>query len=372
MPCEAADITASPIREEVAQDVQDLLTSYFQWRGDSFGVVMGHPRQNDAILPYLSDAVLAAENQRVTALDRMRAGWGCLYSGADSTFRVDKIIKNPESILLYVYEFAYFNSWYKKYSSPETADRSGYGVKHVLLLRRHDGGWTLDRDDYYEGRPTYASSDAYQENPAYIQYAGRPSNEGRAVTGQPPALESANPDFMEEFSPEEVIRYADIWAPGRNREAYGDYSMVGGDCCNFASQCLLSGGLPMDEAWYSRDGKGSLVWISSTRLYRYLSQTQKVGKGVAVLRQKDEAGRTIQWGKKTYKASQILIPGSPVFYKWGGGFAGDERWSHTAICVGVLGDGTPAVSCHTGDKYHIKWNYGGENCDYGTVQLSSR
>ena len=128
----------------------------------------------------------------------------------------------------------------------------------------------------------------------------------------------------------------------------------------------------MDEAWYSRDGKGSLVWISSTRLYRYLSQTQKVGKGVAVLRQKDEAGRTIQWGKKTYKASQILIPGSPVFYKWGGGFAGDERWSHTAICVGVLGDGTPAVSCHTGDKYHIKWNYGGENCDYGTVQLSSR
>lgn len=91
------------------------------------------------------------------------------------------------------------------------------------------------------------------------------------------------------------------------------------------------------------------------------------GGGAATER---HCGRTLSLAGKSQKAETVLLPGSPVFYRWGGGYIGDNRWSHTAICVGTLGDGTPAVNCHTGDKYHFKWNYGGRDCDYGTVQMT--
>lgn len=132
--------------------------------------------------------------------------------------------------------------------------------------------------------------------------------------------------------------YTDRWASSRN-PAYRDYTPVGGNCANFASQALAAGGLPQDDVWYCADGQGSAAWISSTRLYRYLTETANCGKGVAVLRQKDPAGRTLSLAGKAQKAETVLLPGSPVFYRWGGGYIGDNRWSHTAICVGTLGDG---------------------------------
>ena len=148
--------------------------------------------------------------------------------------------------------------------------------------------------------------------------------------------------------------------------AVHDYSLEGGDCCHCASQCLAAGGLPEEGDWKA----GSLAYINSTRLYAYLTGPGGAGRGMAVIRQRDPAGRQAAAGGKTVKAARLLLPGSPVFYRWGGGYVGDSKWSHTALCVGYLGDGTPAVSSHTGDKYRIKWNYGGADCDYGTAQMT--
>ena len=38
-----------------------------------------------------------------------------------------------------------------------------------------------------------------------------------------------------------AVEYAHQWAFGRNPEFY-DFSQIGGDCTNFASQCLYAGG----------------------------------------------------------------------------------------------------------------------------------
>ena len=35
-----------------------------------------------------------------------------------------------------------------------------------------------------------------------------------------------------------AVRYAHIWAYGRNPRYY-DYESIGGDCTNFASQCIM-------------------------------------------------------------------------------------------------------------------------------------
>ena len=53
-----------------------------------------------------------------------------------------------------------------------------------------------------------------------------------------------------------ALRYAHKWAFGRN-PAYYDYEELGGDCTNFASQCLYAGTGVMnftpDLGWYYID-----------------------------------------------------------------------------------------------------------------------
>ena len=50
-----------------------------------------------------------------------------------------------------------------------------------------------------------------------------------------------------------AVEYAHQWAFGRNPEFY-DFSQIGGDCTNFASQCLYAGGGVMnftpEFGWY--------------------------------------------------------------------------------------------------------------------------
>ncbi|MDO4556891.1 MAG: DUF1906 domain-containing protein [Lachnospiraceae bacterium] len=43
--------------------------------------------------------------------------------------------------------------------------------------------------------------------------------------------------------------YAQIWNDDTNRAEY--YYYQHGDCANFVSQCLVAGGIPMNDAWYS-------------------------------------------------------------------------------------------------------------------------
>ena len=46
------------------------------------------------------------------------------------------------------------------------------------------------------------------------------------------------------YNREKAVAYAHKWAYGSN-PAFADFSMMGGDCTNFLSQCLYAGGLPM-------------------------------------------------------------------------------------------------------------------------------
>lgn len=343
-------------------DTQALLRAYFAWRADSFGRAAGAvPTEGWAEAPAMAEAVSAAEAIRRKCLKTMMDGWGCVYSGAKTTLRVDRTARAGRYTELWVYEAGYFAAWYPGYTGPDKADWSGNGVKHVLRIE--DG--RVAADIYHEGRPTGAKSGDFETDPSYIAYAGRVSPPPEAVEGRPPLLPVNRPRFSAGYDPGQALAYAEKWALSRN-PAVHDYSLEGGDCCHFASQCLAAGGLPEEGDWKA----GSLAYINSTRLYAYLTGPGGAGRGMAVIRQRDPAGRQAAAGSKTVKAARLLLPGSPVFYRWGGGYVGDSKWSHTALCVGYLGDGTPAVSSHTGDKYRIKWNYGGADCDYGTAQMT--
>src|SRR5699024_7748176 len=88
----------------------------------------------------------------------------------------------------------------------------------------------------------------------------RAKKEGRSVKQQPPFSYNRGerrsfymPITLQSYERAAAVAYAHRWAYGRNPDFY-NYDTVGGDCTNFASQCLLAGGGAMnftpDFGWY--------------------------------------------------------------------------------------------------------------------------
>ncbi len=74
-----------------------------------------------------------------------------------------------------------------------------------------------------------------------------------------------------------AVRYAHEWAYGRNPRYY-DYEAIGGDCTNFASQCLYAGARVMDYTptfgWYYLDAnRKAPAWTGVPYLYNYLTRS---------------------------------------------------------------------------------------------------
>ena len=75
--------------------------------------------------------------------------------------------------------------------------------------------------------------------------------------------------------------YAIKWALSRNPNFY-DYSQLGGDCTNFASQVLLAGGTSMNYhptlGWYYIDpNRKSPSWAGVDFLYQFLISNRTKG-----------------------------------------------------------------------------------------------
>ena len=79
-----------------------------------------------------------------------------------------------------------------------------------------------------------------------------------------------------------AVRYAHLWAYGRNPRYY-DYESIGGDCTNFASQCIYAGAGVMNYTptfgWYYIDAnRKAPAWTGVEYLYNFLTRrTPSVG-----------------------------------------------------------------------------------------------
>ena len=75
-----------------------------------------------------------------------------------------------------------------------------------------------------------------------------------------------------------AVMYAHEWAYGRN-PLYYDYEQIGGDCTNFASQCLFAGSGIMnftpEFGWYYIDANQKApAWTGVPYLYRFLTRRE--------------------------------------------------------------------------------------------------
>ena len=128
-----------------------------------------------------------------------------------------------------------------------------------------------------------------------------------------------------------AVEYAKKWALSRNPR-YFDFHGIGGDCTNFASQCIYAGAGVMnytrDYGWYyiSPDDR-SAAWSGVEYLYRFLTTNESVGP----------IGRDAD-------LSEIQL-GDVIFLSNG------QRKYHTLVVTEFAPDGEILICAHTNDSY---------------------
>lgn len=144
-----------------------------------------------------------------------------------------------------------------------------------------------------------------------------------------------------EYNREKALSYAGEWAMSRN-PAYYNFDGIGGDCTNFASQCLYAGvgvmNYKRDVGWYYvSPSDRAAAWTEANYFRRFMLSNRGEGPFAAASSIDNlELGDFIN-----------LYNGSTYY--------------HTLIIVGFSG-GIPLIAAHTNDSYMRRldtYNYTG-------------
>lgn len=128
-----------------------------------------------------------------------------------------------------------------------------------------------------------------------------------------------------------AVTYAHQWAHDRNPR-YANFDEMGGDCTNFASQCLLAGGAPMNYTptlgWYYVSlGRRAPAWTGVEFLYRFLTSGRRPGPyGHEAALREAQAGDILQlsFDGQAFTHSPVIVRVAP-----GRGLAGIQVAAHT-------------------------------------------
>lgn len=112
----------------------------------------------------------------------------------------------------------------------------------------------------------------------------------------------------------EAVEYAKKWAFSRNPKFY-DFSSIGGDCTNFASQCIYAGAKVMNYTptfgWFYRSANDRTPsWTGVEYLYNFLVNNDGVGPfAEEAPLDKLEIGDIVQLGRATgdYYHSPVVV-----------------------------------------------------------------
>lgn len=230
-----------------------------------------------------------------------------------------------------------------------TVQHCGLGTRHVVKLVKQDDGWRVASEWY---------SDPLEENPERIPVWRISEDE---IDNDTPVVKKSS---KLHYDRAKAVEYADkyagaAWGAGNNsryNRKYRDYTPLGGDCTNFASQVIgdaeEGGGLKMTSTWqYWKNAGGSHTWVQTDKLKNFLlfsGYGKVVAKGyyadVYYPRDKFPNG-----------AFASLKPGDLIAYEMSGDI------DHFAIFMGMDDHGYPLVNCHTADRFHVPFDLGWDN-----------
>lgn len=117
-----------------------------------------------------------------------------------------------------------------------------------------------------------------------------------------------------EYDRAAAVAYARQWAFKRN-PAFYDFSSLGGDCTNFASQCIYAGAKIMNYTptygWFYKNlNSRTPSWTGVEFLYNFLTSNDGVGPyAEEVPLDKLEVGDIVQLGRETgdYYHSPVVV-----------------------------------------------------------------
>ena len=118
-----------------------------------------------------------------------------------------------------------------------------------------------------------------------------------------------------QYNRESAVAYAHKWAYGRNPDYY-NYETLGGDCTNFASQCLYAGAPVMNftptYGWYYREPNDKSPALTGVPyFYNFITRSEKSPGpfGVSTTLEKLEVGDFVQlnFGGDIYAHTPIVV-----------------------------------------------------------------
>ena len=121
------------------------------------------------------------------------------------------------------------------------------------------------------------------------------------------------------YNREAAVGYTRRWALGRN-PAYYDFENIGGDCTNFASQCIYAGTQTMNFTpvlgWYYRSSSDRTAsWTGVEYLYDFLVNNRGVGPYERIVPQWEaKPGDIVQLGTENdgFYHSPVIIAVEPT------------------------------------------------------------
>ena len=147
------------------------------------------------------------------------------------------------------------------------------------------------------------------------------------------------PRITSAYLREEAKAYTERWALGRNPR-YFDYSSLGGDCTNFASQVLYAGGALMNYAtelgwYYQTPNQKSPSWTGVNFLYQFL--TGHSGPGPVA----------VECNPKELEIADLIQLS----------FTGDGVFHHTLVIVDLVKNNHPEqirIATHSPNLLNVK------------------
>jgi len=238
----------------------------------------------------------------------------------------------------------------------------GVGTRHALLLINKNGQWYVQKEWY---------SDPLNENPELIPKADK-SFPNPLIHNQ--AEDSNTNKAITSYHRERAVAYANkyagaAWGAGnsnRYNNKYRDYTSLGGDCTNFASQVIgdpiEGGGLKMTDSWrYWLKAGGSHTWVQTDRFSEFL---QRSGYG-RIVAQGTFEDITRPSEKYPYGAIGRIKPGDLIAY-----MLHDDDVDHFGILVGFDESGYPLVNSHTADRNKVPFDLGwDQNTRYQLIHI---
>lgn len=102
------------------------------------------------------------------------------------------------------------------------------------------------------------------------------------------------------YNREKAVDYAQKWALNRNPNYY-DFSLIGGDCTNFVSQCVHNGNIPMNSnanGWYYYSLQSrSPSWSGVEEFWNFATRNNNFGVKIKQIPLEElEVGDIIQLG----------------------------------------------------------------------------